>query len=175
MPSKIRVRLFASLDQAYNSLDGKKRVVLTKQCEGVNAKLMVLKAIINNGPRDPTRSELQEIHNARGDELAVWNEEEEPSSESSDEDKGDDDNAGARAIISSTSSILWTTTKMTTSRKLQQSLSHTNRNFSNETPKRRPPRATTLLLKAEPSPEETKLRAPTNHVGNQITQRTSAI
>ena len=100
MPSKIGAQLYASLDHAYKSLDEKKGVVLTKQCEGINAKLMVLKSMINNGPRDPTKAELlQEIYSARGDELAVWNEEEEPSSESSDEDEDDNDNAGEGSFI----------------------------------------------------------------------------
>ena len=91
----LQILQHGEVDGAYKSLDPKMRVVLMKQCMGVNAKLMVLKAMINNGSRDPTRSELlQEIYNARGDELAVWNDEEDASSESSDEDEDDDDNAG---------------------------------------------------------------------------------
>ncbi|KAM0802896.1 hypothetical protein BDR22DRAFT_842832 [Usnea florida] len=92
----LQILQHAAVDGAYKSLDPKMRVVLMKQCAGVNAKLMVLKAMINNGPRDPTRSELlQEIYNPRGDEQAVWNDEEEPSSESSDEDEDDDDDDNA--------------------------------------------------------------------------------
>ena len=88
----------AEVDNAYKSLEGPTRIVLTKQCEGVNAKIMTLKAMINGGRKDPKKSELlQEIFNARGDEQAVWDEAEPAPSESSDEDEDDDDdddNAG---------------------------------------------------------------------------------
>ena len=71
----LQILQHAEVDDTYKSLEGKEQVVLTKQCESSNPKLMVLKSMINNGASDPTKSELlQERYNARGDGLAVWNE-----------------------------------------------------------------------------------------------------
>lgn len=95
----LRLLLDAEVEkQAYEGLfNPDKRQVLIRQCAAVNAKLMVLKDMIN-GEGGPNKAELLgEIFKPRGDEEAWWNmEPEESPPPSSDEDASDEDEADDR-------------------------------------------------------------------------------
>lgn len=98
----LTILLDGEVNEQYKDLEASKRVVLVKQCAGVNAKLMALKAMIN-ATKEPDKQELQtELYKPRGDEMVLWNEDDFSESEmESDEDE--DENSGSNGNRSSAS------------------------------------------------------------------------
>ena len=76
--------------RAFGVLEGPLRQVLVKQCEAVNARLVMLRAIINSSVYVDSEQLLTEIFSPRGDETTCWDDNKPEPQPSSDEDEDED-------------------------------------------------------------------------------------